>query len=519
PAGPDGARLPAPPTLSRRVRFHLVIPTPDPPVLALFHQRQRLAACARVYQLNERAFETSYDKHATHRLARATGVDVPDEVLVGDRPRIEELFDELGSPIVLKPRRSFAFGRKKWEHQVRMVANPEEARVSLEALRGAGEVLAQAHVPGRGLGLEVLADGGEVLLAFQHERLHEPLGGGGSSYRRGVAVEDDLLAAVERLVRAMDYSGVGMFEFKRERPSGAWWLIEINGRFWGSLPLALASGADFPWALYRLLVHGERRFDRAYRTGLHGRNLAMDATWVWRNLRARRSDPSLTTVPVKTLLTELAHLPRLEERADTWALDDPRPGLAQVRRVAGEIAWATRKKLARWPYRSAFLRARLTAGLRRALPDARRLLFVCKGNVCRSPFAEHAARRVLPAVVEVTSRGTFREAGRCCPSEALHAARAFDLDLSAHRSRVLDAADVDAAQIILAFDAADVSRVSSAFPRARRKLFRLGPLAPRGPVDLRDPYGGGLDAFREVFGQIATALAPLAVAVRSRERG
>ncbi|MDP6764147.1 MAG: ATP-grasp domain-containing protein [Planctomycetota bacterium] len=511
--GCNGPWLVALEALCRRERFDLVLPTHDPSVVALFHQRRRLAECAHVYQLNERAFQVSFDKRATHDLAREVAVDVPDEVPVDAGTRVGDLLDRLGSPLVLKPRRSFAFGRKKWEHQVRKAVNAEEAEVALRALRDAGEVLAQAHVPGSGLGVEILAEGGEVLLAFQHERVHEPLAGGGSSYRRSVPLEDELLAAVGRLARAMDYSGVGMFEFKRDRTTGRWWLIEINGRFWGSLPLAVAAGADFPWALYRLLVHGERHFDGSYRAGLHCRNLAMDATWIWRHRRARRAGRSLATLPAATLAGELAGLCRGTERVDTWTVDDPRPGLAQARRVAGEIAWAARGKLARWPYRSALLRRGLTARLRRALPGARRLLFVCKGNVCRSPFAEHLARSLLPEELELASAGTFDEAGRRCPAEALHAARALGVDLSASRSRVLDAAAIDAAEVILVFDAADVTRVSRAFPRARRKLFRLGPLAAHGPVNLRDPYGGDLAAFHAVYAQIATALASLALIV------
>ena len=50
----------------------------------------------------------------------------------------------------------------------------------------------------------------------------------------------------------MDYTGVAMLEFRKNFDKNESVLIEINGRFWGSLPLAVAAGADFPYYLYQL---------------------------------------------------------------------------------------------------------------------------------------------------------------------------------------------------------------------------------------------------------------------------
>ena len=49
-----------------------------------------------------------------------------------------------------------------------------------------------------------------------------------------------------------------MFEFRVDNGSGAWALLEVNARPWGSLPLPVALGADFPYRWYRLLVEGDR---------------------------------------------------------------------------------------------------------------------------------------------------------------------------------------------------------------------------------------------------------------------
>ena len=104
--------------------------------------------------------------------------------------------------------------------------------------------------------------GGRDPRGFQHERLHEPPEGGGGTYRKSVPLSPELLKATRRLMKELRYTGVAMAEFKVNPRTGGWVLIEINGRFWGSLPLTIAAGADFPRYLYELMVHGRTGFPR-----------------------------------------------------------------------------------------------------------------------------------------------------------------------------------------------------------------------------------------------------------------
>ena len=61
-------------------------------------------------------------------------------------------------------------------------------------------------------------------------------------------------------MRALRYTGVAMVEFKVNAKTGEFVLIEINGRFWGSLPLAVAAGANFPLWLYQMWVENREDF-------------------------------------------------------------------------------------------------------------------------------------------------------------------------------------------------------------------------------------------------------------------
>ena len=120
-------------------------------------------------------------------------------------------------------------------------------------------LLLQEYFTGDGVGIEVLADQGEVVYAFQHRRLHElPLTGGGQLLA-GEALPSipSFYALRPESDEGHALAWVAMVEFKYNEQSAESRLMEINGRFWGSLPLAVSAGADFPYFLYELLVLGK----------------------------------------------------------------------------------------------------------------------------------------------------------------------------------------------------------------------------------------------------------------------
>ena len=128
------------------------------------------------------------------------------------------------------------------------------------------DVGAVRRVPGRtGTYTAVLDDRGELVAAFQHERVHEPPQGGVSSYRRSVALSEPLLEGARQFCRELRWTGPAMFEFKVCPDTGRAVLMEVNGRFWVSLQLAVSAGVDFPrlWveALRGLPVSGPAEYD------------------------------------------------------------------------------------------------------------------------------------------------------------------------------------------------------------------------------------------------------------------
>jgi predicted ATP-grasp superfamily ATP-dependent carboligase len=129
----------------------------------------------------------------------------------------------------------------------------------------------QEKVIGPGTGLFTLFQNGRHLALFSHQRLREkPPSGGVSVVCESVALDEEMVEASKKLLAAVDWQGVAMVEFKRDIRDGHAKLMEINGRFWGSLQLAIASGVDFPVLFLHMLTQSaqKRGADDNYRIGL-----------------------------------------------------------------------------------------------------------------------------------------------------------------------------------------------------------------------------------------------------------
>lgn len=136
-----------------------------------------------------------------------------------------------------------------------------------------------------------------------------------------------------------------------------------------------------------------------------------------------------------------------------------------------------------------------------------RVLFVCMGNICRSPTAEGVFRRVLarrsPALaIEIDSAGTHDyHTGEPPDARAQAAARRRGIDISGLRARSVVSDDFERFDLILAMDDDNVRELKRRVDRDRHERIRLimeyAPQAARRAVP--DPYYGGEQGFEEVL--------------------
>ncbi|NOZ22675.1 MAG: ATP-grasp domain-containing protein [Planctomycetes bacterium] len=488
-------------SILQRERPDLVIPTNDKAILPLQAHRADFADCAPIYLLDERAFEVACDKFKTCELAAALGIPIPPYVIVSRTSEVDSVLRKLQLPVVLKPRASYRLRDLSNRRHVRKAYTKEDLEAYLKTMLPEGKVLVQQSVPGSGVGVEVLAHEKEILLAFQHVRIHESLMGGGT-YRKSVPVQPELLDAVAKLVRALNYTGVAMMEFRVDFRTGGWFLLEINGRFWGSLPLAVAAGADFPYSLYQLLVEGKRDFPQGYRKGIYCRTVFADMRWMRQDLKAGRSDKTRCGFSFWQAMGEAMNILTFQERTDTFAADDLKPGFVKLWRFGLDVANKIQSQFLSVPV----IRKAHAERARRALCRARNVLFVCYGNICRSPFAQCYAQRVFPNSLAIASSGYYPEEGRACPKAAIDAAAEMGINLAEHRSRIVSEADVREADVIFTFDEENYRSLIARYPFVKQRVHRLGVLLSHGPVSIRDPYGGSMDDFRAVYRSIADCI-------------
>ncbi len=258
----------------RNQTFDLIVPCCDRAILALDLHRHELPAEILAIP-NPLSMQVLFDKQLTRRLCNDLGIPAMRGRPLKAGDTAAGLIPELGLPLVVKPRRSFAAGNLDAWDKVMIARSAHELEAVLATQGNSSRYLAEAFFEGAGVGVSVLANDGTILQAFQHRRLREGRAGP-STYRISEALHPGLHDACARICRHTAFTGVCMFEFRFNRDSGEWVLLETNARFWGSMGLPLAIGVDFPCLLYDLFALHKQHPPIDYPVGIRSRNLMLD---------------------------------------------------------------------------------------------------------------------------------------------------------------------------------------------------------------------------------------------------
>ena len=209
------------------------------------------AAGTRVTFPRPPVIDRAFDKAQTLAIAREVGIPIPRTVFLDDPSDAGAAAREIGFPLIVKQRYSNYWtgqtfissdGTQYAQRSVELdrIMERHDSRLPLPLL--------QEFVPGAGLGVFLLLDmQGRTCAEFAHRRIRDirPTGSG-SVLRESVLVDGRLRELAEALLRKMEWWGVAMVEFRTDERTGGVVLMEVNGRFWGSLQLALDSGVNFP---------------------------------------------------------------------------------------------------------------------------------------------------------------------------------------------------------------------------------------------------------------------------------
>lgn len=141
----------------------------------------------------------------------------------------------------------------------------------------------------------------------------------------------------------------------------------------------------------------------------------------------------------------------------------------------------------------------------------KRVLFVCTGNTCRSPLAEVLFRDLTrqQGDYEVLSAGVGAFSGQPASRHSQALAHERGLDLSGHRSRAVTVDLVDAATHIFAMSRGHLADLLEDYPEAEDKVYLVSEFAADDDLrgrDLTDPFGGGLEDYRETLKRLERLL-------------
>jgi protein-tyrosine-phosphatase len=346
------------------------------------------------------------------------------------------------------------------------------------------------------------------------------------------------------LLRALEWEGIAMVEFRHDRSQGKVALMEVNGRYWGTLSLAIQAGIDFPWYQWQI-AHGERvEAPSSYKIGLG---------WRWTAGYVRRFR-GLAVAAIKPgssvnwrsdfFLWFLDFSPRLRDAL--FSIHDPWPALEEVLRAFGTMmskdatAFAMRVLPARLrnavrcyltlggKARSMLLRKRFARTMGKTKPRAasgtlRDIVFVCHGNIMRSPMAEALLKQLCSdhEGISITSAGLHALAGREADPRAIRLAPEFGISLADHRAKPLTAVLVAQADAIFAMDYLNEAELLARYPEASEKIFLLAAQAcgNTSMFEIPDPFNGDDDELRRCYDTVQKCIEDLAGLLKNGQAG
>jgi predicted ATP-grasp superfamily ATP-dependent carboligase len=262
-------------------------------------ERAQFERYTRIPSPQAEVFQEISDKYRLMQQAVLEGVGIPETIFVPDGNLDRAINAITVFPVVVKPGCSLVKDGRQWKKTSVCYAESREELLRLYHDRAylQSPSLIQQRVIGEGQGLFVLMQEGTPLGMFAHRRLRErPPSGGVSVLRESIALPKSMVETTLKLLQRVKWHGVAMVEFKVDRGSQRPLLMEINGRFWGSLQLAVDAGVNFPFLLLNMAMgKAETLPENGYRVGVKSRWLLGDLDQLF--MRLRKSDRDLNLPP------------------------------------------------------------------------------------------------------------------------------------------------------------------------------------------------------------------------------
>ena len=520
-------------------QFDLILAAGDPALKALADLYDQLGALYMSAVLHPARYSASSTNRSPWKRHSAAVFECHSHAASPQYKELDGIAAQLRFPVVVKP-------EKKGAAAFRMLyfKTLPDLRSALQS-HNWGSVLLQEYCPGVGVGVELLVHKGECVAAFQHRRLKEaPATGGVAVLAISEDLDPELLRSSMALLRALEWDGVAMVEFRVERETGISTLMEVNGRFWGSLSLPIMAGVDFP-LYYWQLFHGEQHRLCRIITGWNA--LALESR-LFGPYSKHHVAECRGVGPRPSRLRELVRVPADFSpftREALWSWSDPFPFFAETGEafstlLTGFLNAVSRRFLPRRVKSCAGIYSRIAPEARRVYvrlrihdvlglgsangragssgvpQNAASFLFVCFGNLMRSPMAAAMLRHALGERgvdgIVVRSAGLHAIPGREAHSWALAVSRELGIPLDQHRAQLLTPELVSSSDAIFAMDFENLAELQTLYPNAKHKISLLSSYADgkQRHREIPDPYFGDIETTRQCYSVLSKCIDHLA---------
>jgi predicted ATP-grasp superfamily ATP-dependent carboligase len=264
---------------SRRFQADCVFPTSEAAIMACNQYRHELACTPIIPRQQE--IDSIFSKANTLKIAESVGVAVPKTVhIYRENAGILDTL-AMSFPVVVKSESSeVMLSTRAATSQKTFYASSQAELISeCKARLAKGQsILLQEFIDGYGMGISGIFSQGHPVALIGHRRLREsnPMGGP-SALAEAVPLDPQLLASTTAMFEKIGFTGPAMAEYKVDRRTGTAYLMEINGRLWGSVLLALAAGLDLPYLYWKILNGMDiTPAETGYRAGTIGRYIIGD---------------------------------------------------------------------------------------------------------------------------------------------------------------------------------------------------------------------------------------------------
>jgi predicted ATP-grasp superfamily ATP-dependent carboligase len=309
--------------------------------IAMLNRHRTRLGCYKIMFADKARMDSVLNKDRTYEAAARVGIRTPRTEQVARLADVDLLGKSLRFPVVLKWANPLLVGQALRAAGLTLEKTvycdtPAELLAYMKRFEPVGLYpLIQEYCAGYGLGQFILMKNGQAHYTFQHKRLHEwPPEGGFSSMCESVARNEhtDLMAKSVALLRELAWEGVAMVEYRYDPATGEAALMEVNGRFWGSLPLAYHAGANFPTLCYQLFGLDQPIANAPYRGGMRCRFMVPETKRLLRILfgQHRIADKTLVFRQLPELAGFCFDFLRPSSRYYVFDVRDPKPFFADI---------------------------------------------------------------------------------------------------------------------------------------------------------------------------------------------